>query len=196
MTNARQVKLIYLYLMENHPNYRIMSNLFICKIPVHHIACGVFIYRSSDLDCFWPQWSLTPLFVRRIFHDLALGTIHENLSRPETSADRFWLWSDPAMVADLIEAIETTAMPKLSFHETVEAYATLPPETYEPINEPPEDLMLVDIAMGELDAARNIWHEQNLWHRNLPGHPVPRERWLREQLDTVAEPLHARILHG
>ncbi|SFH95293.1 hypothetical protein [Methylobacterium brachiatum] len=107
------------------------------------------------------------------------------------------------MVSDLIEAIETTAMPKLSYYETVESYATLPPETYGPLHEAPEDLMLVHIAMGELDAARKIWHERDLWHQNWPRHPALRLRWWQEQLDAVAEPLHAgdrpalaRIMHG
>lgn len=203
MKNARQVNPIYRDLIKRHPNYKMTSMRFLCKTPVHHLACGIFVERSSDANCCWPRWSVTPLFVYRIFHYLALGTIYENLSRPDTSADRFWHWSDPTMVSDLIEAIETTAMPKLSYYETVESYATLPPETYGPLHEAPEDLMLVHIAMGELDAARTIWQEQDLWHRNLPGHPVPRQRWLREQLDAVAEPLHAgdrpalaRILHG
>jgi hypothetical protein len=37
------------------------------------------------------------------------------------------------MVDDLIAEIETTAMPKLSIYETLEAYATLPSEISGPL---------------------------------------------------------------
>jgi hypothetical protein len=95
------------------------------------------------------------------------------------------------MVDDPIAEIETTAMPKLSFYETLEAYATLPSEICGPLYKSADDLTLIQIAPRELDTANELSHQQDLWHRNLPGHPVPRQRWLREQLDAVAGPLHA-----
>ncbi|MGU3402285.1 hypothetical protein [Methylobacterium brachiatum] len=99
--------------------------------------------------------------------------------------------------------IETVALPKLAIYGTLEGYATLPPERRMPIEEPPEDRMLLHIALGDLDSARKIWAQQTPLYRDRPYHPSLKLRRWQEQLDAVAEPLHAgdrpalaRILHG
>ena len=120
-----------------------------------------------------------------------------------TSVEKCWWWSDAAVVTDLIEAIETVALPKLEFYGRPEGYATLPPREHRIHYEPREDRMLVHIAVGDLDAARTIWHTQELLYRGKTYHPDSLlHRW-QAQLATVAEPLLAgdrpalaRILHG
>lgn len=107
------------------------------------------------------------------------------------------------MIADLIEAIEVGALPKLQFYGTPEGYATLPPREHRIRYEPREDRMLVHIAVGDLDAARAIWRAQEPLYRGKTYHPDSLlHRW-QTQLATVAEPLLAgdrpalaRILHG
>ena len=106
------------------------------------------------------------------------------------------------MVADLIEAIEAVALPKLNFYGTPQGYATLPVREHRIHYEPREDRMLVYIAVGDLEAARKIWHEQEPLYRGKTYHPDSLlHRW-QAQLDAVAEPLLAgdrpalaRILH-
>lgn len=133
--------------------------------------------------------------------DIAIGTYFEDLNRP-SSESKLWLWSDPTTIQEAIAVIEAVALPKLRFYGTPEGYATLPPRPHTVHNEPYEDRMIVHIAAGELEAARKIWHERQLWHAGKSFPPGTRaDRW-RLQLAAVAEPLMAgdrpalaKILH-
>ena len=94
-------------------------------------------------------------------------------------------------------------MPKLKYYGTPEGYATLPPREHRIHYEPREDRMLVHIAVGDLDAARTIWREQEPLYQGKTYHPDSLlHRW-QTQLAAVAEPLLAgdrpalaQILHG
>ena len=202
MTNARQVRPIYRAILERYPNFKEMNSRFLLKTPVHHLSTGIFIERSSDPDCCWPRMVVAGLFFSRIYNEIRIGTYFEGLVRPSKSEERSWLWSDPTMVADAIEVIETVALPKMIFYGTPGGYATLPPREHQIFYEPPAERMLVHIAAGDLDVARKIWHEQEPLCRGKSYNPASRPYQWRRQLEAVAEPLFAddrpalaRILH-
>jgi hypothetical protein len=202
MTSARQVRPIFEALKINHPSLVQIGSRFAVKDPVHHIALGILIERTSDPNCCSPRFFMTALYLAGLPAAIAIGTYFEYLSRSPTSAEKFWLWSDPAMVPEAIAVLDSVALPKLALYGTPESYATLPPRPHWVYDEPHEDRMIVHIAAGNLDAARAIWHERKPWHTNKTFPPGSRAHRWQTQLDAVAEPLMAddrpalaKILH-
>lgn len=201
MTTAKQVKDIFRPILKRHPFLKETSARSISLIPVSHLVAGVFVERSAHKDYFSPYLTVMNMFRSRVDRPLCMGSYAEYL--PRCGAKEDWIWSDPATIDEAIDMIETVALPKLAFLRTVEGYATLPPREFGSRYEPREDRMLVHIAVGDLDAARELWRTQEPLHRGKTYHPGSLlHRW-QTQVEAVAEPLHAgdrpalaRILHG
>ncbi|WP_267425768.1 hypothetical protein [Methylobacterium sp. GC_Met_2] len=202
MTSARQVRPIFDALKTKHPYLVQIGNRFAIKNPVHHIALGIFIERTSDPNCCSPRLFMTALYFAGLPGAIAIGTYFEYLSRSPTSAEKFWLWSDPTMIPEAIAVLDSVALPKLALYGTPESYATLPSRPHWVYDEPYEDRMIVHIAAGKLDAARAIWHERQPWHAGKSFPPGSRAHRWQTQLAAVEEPLMAgdrpalaKILH-
>ena len=202
MTSARQVRPIFEALKTKHPYISQIGSRFAVKSPVHHIALGIFIERTSDPDRCSPRLFMAALYFAGLPGAIAIGTYSEYLSRSPASAEKFWLWSDPAMVPEVIAVLDSVALPKLALYGTPESYATLPPRPHWVYDEPHEDRMIVHIAAGDLDAARTIWHERQPWQAGKSFPPGSRPHRLQTQLAAVEEPLMAgdrpalaKILH-
>ena len=191
MTNKRQVSLIYGAVAARDSLFRPLRFRYLLKSPVHHIACGIFIERSSDPDCFRPRIVACSLFYAACLPSIHIGTFYEPLSKPAASASAAWLWSEPETLTDAIKIINEDAIPKLKLLSEIQGYPTLLSESNRWYREDIEDRMIVHIAAGDLEAARAIWHERQKWHANRAFPPGTRaDRW-RLQLDAVAEPLMA-----
>lgn len=202
MTNQRQVSPIYSAVTARDPLFKPLRCRYLLKSLVHHVACGIFIERSSDPDCFRPRLVACSLFYAAFLPNLRIGTFYEPLSKPTTSANAAWLWSESEALTDAIKVINEDAIPKLKLLSEIEGYSTLLSGGNRWYREDIEDRMIVHIANGDLEAARAIWHERQLWHAGKSFPPGTRaDRW-RLQLAAVAEPLMAgdrpalaKILH-
>jgi hypothetical protein len=143
------------------------------------------------------------LFYAALFPDIRIGTFYEPLTKPASSRNDLWQWSEPDSLADAIEVIVEHAVPKLKLLGEIEGYLTLLSGENRFYHEEAEDRMIVYIAAGDLEAARKIWHEQQPWHAGRTFPPGSRAHRWQVQLAAVAEPLMggdrpalARILHG
>lgn len=199
MTTVAQVRQMFRPIVNNHPYLRETEVRFYNITPISHLVSGLFIERSYDKDYFSPYMIVTSLFRPRANIYFANGN-YVNYINPIRS--KSWIWSDPESLSEAIEMIETVALPKLMFYGTVEGYASLPVRDHWIHYEPREDRMLVHIAMGDLDTARQIWREREPVYRDETFHPQSLQHRWQGQLAAVAEPLHAgdrpalaRILH-
>lgn len=202
MTNARQVRQIFRALSAIDPSLKEMRVRFLLKIPVNHFSCGIFIERCSDPDCFLPSLAVSALFYVALCSEIRVGGYSEPIFRPEKFHTKYWLWSDPTAVGNAIDVIGDFVLQKIDHLSKIEGYASLLIGDNRFYKEPAEDRMIVHIAAGDLEAARAIWHERQLWHAGKSFPPGTRvDRW-RRQLAAVAEPLMAgdrpalaKILH-
>lgn len=203
MTNARQIKGIFAPLMKRNESLVALSGGFIWLTPVRHVACRVLIERSSDPDTCWPQWALLHTFIPG--WDLSIGIGERgHLKRPASSQERFWRWSDPSMIDDAVSVIETEALPLLRAMGELDAFAGLfEAGDYRRRHEWPVDRMIFEIALGNLDAARAIWHGLAPDHRENRYPESESFQQTRGKILAVAGPLLAgdraalaRILHG
>jgi hypothetical protein len=202
MTNARQVRQIFRTFSAVDPSLKEMRVRFLLKTPVCHFSCGVFIERCSDPDRFLPSLAVSALFYAALCGEIRIGNYSEPIFRPEHSQAPCWLWSDPSSLGDAIDVIRDFALQRIDRLSTVEGYADLLIEDNRFYKEPAEDRMIVHIAHGDLEAARAIWHERQLWHAGKSFPPGTRaDRW-RLQLAAVEGPLMAgdrralaKILH-
>jgi hypothetical protein len=134
--------------------------------------------------------------------EIRIGTFYEPLKKPAGSKNAAWLWSDPDSLTDAIEVIVEYAVPRMKLLSEVEGYLTLLSGGNRYYRERAEDRMIVYIAAGDLEAARQIWHEQEPRHAGRTFPPGSHAHRWQVQLAAVAEPLMkgdrpalARILH-
>ncbi|MET0258413.1 MAG: hypothetical protein ABW179_07505 [Methylobacterium sp.] len=205
MTNLRQRQQIYRPLLDRNPDLVQLDKYWLCISPIRHMQLRVIIDRTSEADCCDPKWYIWSSFLNST--DLTgMGGFYWWVKRPLVWQERSWLWSAPAMIEELIGIIETETLPLLRKLDTLEAYAAFYRETFDRYwhAEWAPDRMLVDIALGDLDAARRIWEAlPQSYHegvRNSDGLYF-RNRWT-EIRNTIVGPLLAddrpalaRILH-
>lgn len=203
MTSAREIEQIFGPLMKRNSCLAQISPSYLWLHPVRHVALRVLIERSSDKGICWPQWTMLHTFIPG--WDLMNGIGYRGgLVRPASSQETLWRWSDPTMIDTAITVIETHALPHLASIDSLQAFwALYRGSAYRAAREWPEDGMIFEIAMGELDAARTTWHslEPQLSENRYPDDTFFQSR--RNKIMTVAEPLLAgdrpalaKILHG
>ncbi|GJE16491.1 hypothetical protein [Methylobacterium marchantiae] len=203
MTNAKQIRQVFKPLMERHDDLVHLGAGYLWLRPVRHVALRVLIERSSHKDMCTPQWTMVKTFIPGVDLTVSIGQAGY-LMPPESAPVPHWIWSDPTIVAALISAIETEALPRLRAIDSLQAFQALYADNpFYRRDQWPENRMIVDIALGDLDEARILCEslEPEIRENRYPDDPWFQKR--RRKVLAVAEPLFANdraalaeILHG
>jgi hypothetical protein len=200
MTTAAQVKKIVRPLLERHADLALVGRWIYLK-PVHHFARAVLIDRMLNPDKFRPQWAVVHLFEFRKSFPLNWGEWLYNESSPTPGS---WKITDPDISSALISAIEQQALAQLRAIKTLDDYlAFVSRHRFGPkLFDWPQCKIIVDVALGDLDAARATCAEQmHRWSVDQPEHDEDSKakyRRLRELCMRLAENDRAglaQILH-
>jgi hypothetical protein len=152
MTTARQVKKLLQVLVARHPDTALIANRLVLK-PVRHVLRSIHLERSGEARSFYPTWSIMHLCqpLRRF---------------PETWTKRIphsghytWAWDDPLMPADFSAVIEEETLPFLREIDRLDDFvAATGPDRFllNSLDAFPLRKVVVDVARGDLDAARSI----------------------------------------
>ena len=156
MTTDRQVKAVVRPLLARH------SDLFyvrrtLCIRPVRHFARMVLFDACSSADICVPQWILLNTFLPTVRVASIIGRCSDDLTPPEPRGG-LWCWSDPTMAGALAERVDAFALPLLRSLDTFERslWFGIGHMTQRGTLDPSERVVM-DIASGDLDAARRIW---------------------------------------
>ena len=151
MTTIAQVKQAVRPLLQRNSDLALVGRLVIIK-PVHHILCGINIGRSLDPLKFVPTWSV-----------LLLSNLHRNFGYLWGAKVRgttgHWNINDPDLPTAMCEAIEREALPPMRAVKTLDDFIKLASKErfpLKPLDLYPNIRILVDIARGDLVAAKEI----------------------------------------
>lgn len=151
MTTIRQVKAWLTPLLQQHKDLALVGRLLVVK-PVNHILRAVLIDRTSSANRFRPLWFIHHLCDPR-------GEYHISWGEKLTLAGGRWDADDPEMPALLRKQIETVALPNLRPIITFEDYLAAVSRhgsRHLLFDVGPSDKVVVDVAMGDLTAARQL----------------------------------------
>lgn len=204
MTTARQIKQVFRPLVARHEDLVQVDGSYLWIKPVRHIGLRILIDRSSHADFCAPRWIMLETFIPFRSNPDIIGRYTGHLSRPGTSPNKYWNWSDPTMITDAIAVIEAEAVPLLRSIDTVEAFAAFYRDRFDRYRlEQPYNRMIVDIALGDIETARKTWHALAPVYRDNVYPDDSHFQTCRHKVLTVAEPLMAddrpalaKILHG
>jgi hypothetical protein len=162
MTTTAQVKKMVRPLLERHADLALVGRWIYVK-PVEHFARAVLIDRTAYADEFEPRWAVTHLFEASSFFPLDWG---EFLANNRSTRRGIWRTWDPDVELSLIEAIEEQALPQLRAIKTLDHYLAFVSQHLfrHKLFDWPHRKIIVDVALGHLDAARTIGKENiQLW---------------------------------
>ena len=151
MTTVKQVKEVVQTLLQRNPDLALVGRLVIVK-PVHHILRGISIGRSLGPKLFVPSWATVFLFESHTDFHLSWG---ERVYGPGA-----WDIDDiPNLPETMCDAIEKQALSFLRPIQTIDDFVAFAskerfPLTYLDLHE--RHKIFVDVARGDLDAARSI----------------------------------------
>lgn len=152
MTTVAQVKRAVQPLLQRNADLALVGRLVLIK-PVHHILRGIFIDRSFDPDLFVPTWAVVFLFEPHCSFSFNWG------ERVYNRARGVWDVNDPEIPATLCEAIEEVVLPLLRPVKTIDdfvAFTTKERFRYTYLDFYELRKVFVDVARGDLAAARSI----------------------------------------
>lgn len=150
MTTIAQVKDVVQPLLARNPDLELIDRLVVVK-PVRHILRGILIDRSSNPLDFNPHWSMEFLFKPDAHFTLSWG------NRLYRKSHGPYLVTDPTTPMVMCEQIEQEALPLLRPVQTIDDFlAFIATDHVRGHSLRRVDKVFVDIALGDLDAAREI----------------------------------------
>jgi hypothetical protein len=183
MTTVAQVKEVMQPLLQRNSDLALVGRIVVIK-PVHHILRGIYIDRSSDPLLFVPTWAV--IFLFEPSQSLSYNWGQRVYRRPGP-----WEISDPDLPNRMAEAIEEQALPLLRPVQSIDDFVRF--TTRERFPRTPLDFyelrkVFVDIAQGDLDAARSIC-KFLMTDRGKRKH-LPR---MQEEYDRITQSLWPRV---
>jgi hypothetical protein len=151
MTTVAQVKQAAQPLLQRNSDLALVGRLVVIR-PVHHILRGIYIDRMSDPLIFRPIWAVVFLFEPR-------QSFSFNWGERVYPCSGLWKLGDPTMPNTMAEAIEQQALPLLRPIQSIDDFAGFTTKErfpYTPLNFYELRKVFVDVARGDLDAARSI----------------------------------------
>ncbi len=152
MTTLRQIKNLVAPLVARHSDLAFLEHRLILK-PVRHVMRGVLFERSAEARRVYPTWfimhSCQPL---QSFADTWTARIRHH-------GNYTWAWDDPLMATDFHATIEEQTLPFLRSIETLDDFVVATGPDHFLLNSLdafPLRKVVVDVARGDLDAARSI----------------------------------------
>jgi hypothetical protein len=154
MTTAAEVRRMVQPLLSRHADLALVKRWIFVK-PIEHFARGILIDRMAYKDRFEPRWAVMHLFEIQHLLPLSWG---EFLGNNRSSRPGIWGTSDPDVELSLIEAIEEQALPTLRAMKTLDDFLAFVSQHYfrHHLFEWPHRRIIVDVALGKLEAARAI----------------------------------------
>jgi len=205
MTNARQAKRLFRPLADRHPDFAYPGGRELWLTPIRHTAARVFLDRSSNPDAFLIRWAIVATFIpHRDLSGLIGHCAGHIYPSGRAAGPAYWHWSDPDTVEAALRLIEAQALPHLRSLDSLEGWAAYYRETF-PIARTgfPEKRLILDIALGDLEAARALLDTLLPHFRENKRPEAPIYQYMRRLIMTVADPLLAgdrpalaNILHG
>jgi hypothetical protein len=152
MTTVAQVRQAVQPLLQRNPDLALVGRLVVIK-PVHHILRGIYIDRSLDPLIFTPTWAVIFLFEPSESFSFNWGQRINNRSHGA------WDVTNPSTPTVMCEEIERKAVTLLRPIKTIDDFVAFTSkerfrDTYLDLYE--ERRIFVDVARGDLDAARTI----------------------------------------
>ncbi|MGV7029822.1 hypothetical protein [Methylobacterium symbioticum] len=180
MTNARQVKKLVAPLLARNPDLILSEHKTqgyeLCLVPVRHVLRHIWIQRVSMANHFGLQFQVTEMFRPEPHDPMTFGWCFDLVGRsplthpPGTGG--CWYWADPTMAADFVVQIEERVLPVLRPLDTVEAFIAYARQHREwAWSGDFTCRTIMEIVLGNLEAARAIWAENGGWF--VPGNRPP-----------------------
>ena len=151
MTTVAQVRQVVQPLLQRNSDLALVGRIVVIK-PVHHILRGIYIDRMSDPLIFRPIWAVVFLFEPR-------QTLSFNWGERVYRRSGLWELPDPDMPNDMAEAIEEQALPLLRPVQSIDDFVAFTSKDrfkYTHLDFYPDRRIFVDVARGDLEAARTI----------------------------------------
>ena len=157
MTTAADVRRMVQPLLSRHADLALVGRWIFVK-PIEHFARGVLIDSTAYKERFDPRWAVTHLFQLKHFFPLDWGAY---LVNNRSNLPGIWRTFDPDVELSLIESIEEQALPTLRAMTTLDDFLTFVSQHYfrHHLFEWPDRRMIVDVALGKLEAARALCKE-------------------------------------
>lgn len=151
MTTVAQVRQVVQPLLQRNSDLALVGRIVVIK-PVHHILRGIYIDRSLDPLLFVPTWAV--IFLFEPSQSLSYNWGQRVYRRPGP-----WEISDPDLPNRMAEAIEEQALPLLRPVQSINDFVTFTSkhrfrDTH--LDFYPDRKIFVDVARGDLEAARTI----------------------------------------
>ena len=151
MTTVAQVREVVQPLLQRNSDLALVGRIVVIK-PVHHILRGIYIDRSLDPLLFVPTWAVVFLF--EPCQSLSYNWGERVYRRPGR-----WQLPDPNLPNDMAKAIEQQALPLLRPIQSIDDFIAFTSkdrfrDTY--LDLYPDRRIFVDVARGDLEAARTI----------------------------------------
>ncbi len=162
MTTRSQIKNLVQPLLERNFDLALDGQWLHLK-PVRHILKTILFDRTGIANCFCPRLAVMVLFEPGSTIDIKYGEI---FSGPHGYA---WYWDDPGMPSNLLNVIESYALPFLRSIVTIDDFVTYTsfPDRFRNAELPgfPYLTVPIDVARGDLEAARSTCE---IWRDRLP----------------------------
>jgi len=164
VVTAAQAKSFLKPLLAKNGDLALVGRLLVVR-PVRHVLRAVLLDGRSSAERIVPAWLIYHLFGPYPIYFLSWG-------------DEFWgrLWNttDPDISEALCGEIEKTALPKLRAIKTLDDFLAAIPKTRGAhlLDIDPEAKSLMQLAMGELEAARQLC-QAKICGRADPGPKEP-----------------------
>lgn len=172
MTTAAQIRKALMPLLERQRDVTLVGRWLIVN-PVRHVFRGILIDRTSQRHRFEPKWCVMHLFEAQTFAFFNWGSsqVPPYLFPPYKG---LWDWSRPEAIPALHQVIEQDALPKLRSIETIDDLMSHLSAYYRqhgsiaepPLYDWPHRKLIFDVALGNLEAAREPCSE---WVPQLRG---------------------------
>lgn len=152
MTTVAQVRQVVQPLLQRNPDLALVGRAVVIK-PIRHILRGIYIDRSLGRHSFTPRWAVVFLFEPGAHLSFNWGgQLYSKSLGP-------WDITNPDAPTALCQEVEQIALPLLRPVETIDDFVAFTSkerfrDTYLDFYE--ERKIFVDVARGDLDAARAI----------------------------------------
>ena len=185
MSTIAQIKQLVAPLLARHPDL-VLNGRYVHLTPVHHLARGIVIDRTSDKRGFRPVWTVNFLFEPQdnLYMTYGFGLY--------PAGNDGWDIDRPGVDAELLAQIEEKALPRLREIKTIDDFhhfATTAPFFGNTMLVKPRNHVYVAAARGDFETAEMLCRQLDVpppWHDDNPRFAEGTRRIVKELGPPVA----------
>ncbi|WP_132250590.1 hypothetical protein [Methylobacterium segetis] len=195
MTTLKQIKSLSKDLLDQRSDLILIKGHVIWLKPIDHVGRTIRFDRSSCARRFYLSWEVTELYAPEARPARSYGCCGQRfLRRTGSKGEDFvgWDWDDPAMPGGFRQAMEESVLPMLHPLDSLEkALAFVRGHQPTVLTRGWRWHLVAAVALGELDAARDLWRERG--HLYWKGEVMrdPQDQFLYDRYCEIGEPLMA-----